>query len=90
MTVTRFVSHGGSTREPLRVFCLVNRFTGNAICALAASQHGASQLLARGVMSILADLPNVKRPYLATRGGDPAEYPPEGILIGEECVLYIF
>lgn len=68
----------------------MNRFTGNAICALAASQHGASQLLARGVMSILADLPNVKHPYMATRCGDPAEYSPEGILIGEKYVLYIF
>lgn len=43
------------------------RFTGHSICALADNKRGASELLAGGVLSILASLPGVAE---HRKGGD--------------------
>lgn len=58
----------------------MSRFTGNAICALASNKQGASQLLAGGVVSILATLPIIE-----SKGSLPGSTPPapESLLVGK-------
>ncbi|CBN78114.1 hypothetical protein Esi_0095_0086 [Ectocarpus siliculosus] len=53
----------------------IRRYTGQAICALGANKHGASQLLAGGVLTILA---NLSKPNNLTRDCESASGHDEG------------
>lgn len=63
----------------------VSRFTGHSICALADNKHGASHLLAGGVLSILASLPGVPGDAQACKAGDSGgrSAGPEDFILGK-------
>lgn len=63
--------------------CLNCSFTGTAICAIARCQQGSSQMLAGGVLAVLADLPSLPRYSDGAAESDPAAASAESLLIGE-------
>lgn len=61
--------------EVSSIFSHTLRYTGQAICALGANKQGASQLLAGGVLTILA---NLSKPGHLTRNCESASGHDEG------------
>lgn len=70
--------------RPPTSYLAYDRFAGKAICSLAFNKQGASQLLAGGVLQILADLPVLQTSHDSVDGVDTVETLPRsrGFLVG--------
>lgn len=77
-----------------KLFGHFDRFTGQAICSLGANKQGASQLLAGGVLTILANLSKSQQQpttcgsnTVRDGGGNAGAY--DGLLLGTSGVYRV-